>query len=823
MRPLRDQPIKRQVTLVILLTCSATLLLACGALAAYEVIDFRRALIRDMTVLADVLAKNTRAALAFKDDNAAQETLQALQAEPYVSAACLYTQDGTQFASYRRGEAPAECPAKPAAVSYRFERGSITLFRPVILNEKSIGTIYIRASLNAIYDRLLLFGGMGALVLLGSLLAAFLLSSRLQRPISQPILALAQIARIVAEHKDYSVRAVAHGAGEVGMLTSAFNQMLTGIEERDSALRTANEALHMEVTERKGAEERIQSQLARLELLSRITRAVGERQDLQSIFQVVIRSLEEQLPIDFGCMCLYDAARDSLSVTSIGVKSQTLGLDLTEQAQIAVDRNGPTRCLGGQLVYEPDIGTSEFPFAKRLAKGGLRSLVMAPLVLEGKVLGFLLAARQQPGSFTSRDCEFLRQLSEHVALAANQAQIHTSMQQAYDDLRQTQQHMLDQERLRALGQMSSGIAHDINNALSPMALYTETLLEREPNLSANLRSYLEMAQRSVDDVAHTVARLREFSRQREPQLTRTPVHLNRLIEQILELTRARWSNMPQQRGVVIQPRMELAPDLPTIPGIESEIREALINLVFNAVDAMPDGGTLTLRTRTDSQRKSAPLHSVHLEVQDTGLGMDEETRRHCLEPFFTTKGERGTGLGLAMVFGIASRHDAEIDIDSAPGRGTTVRLSFPASTLETVQPPLVHSVVPPLHVLLVDDDPLILRSLKAALEADGHLVATANGGQEGIDAFRLAEEGNRFGVVITDLGMPHVDGHKVASAVKARRPDTPVILLTGWGQRLLEDSDVPPCVDRVLSKPPKLGELRAALGELMTPSIPGSA
>src|SRR5579862_6759483 len=280
MRRLKDLPVKRQVTLVILLTCSATLLLACGALAAYEILDFRRALVRDMTVLADVLAKNTRAALAFQDDRAARETLQALQAEPYVTAACLYAKDGTQFAAYTRTGAPPEFPAKPAAASYRFERGSLALFRPVALEEKHVGTIYMRASLNAIYDRLRLFGGMAALVLCGSVLLAFILSSGLQRPISGPILALAETARVVAEHKDYSVRAVRQSGGEIGLLTGAFNQMLSGIEERDSALRSANETLHLEIAERKGAEGRIQAQLARLALLGRITHAIGERQDL---------------------------------------------------------------------------------------------------------------------------------------------------------------------------------------------------------------------------------------------------------------------------------------------------------------------------------------------------------------------------------------------------------------------------------------------------------------------------------------------------------------------------------------------------------------
>ena len=165
-------------------------------------------------------------------------------------------------------------------------------------------------------------------------------------------------------------------------------------------------------------------------------------------------------------------------------------------------------------------------------------------------------------------------------------------------LRQTQQAVMQQERLRALGQMASGIAHDINNAISPVTLYTESLLESEPGLSARARQYLETIQRAIEDVAQTVSRMKEFYRQREPQLTLMPVQINPLIQQVIDLSRARWSNMSQQRGIFIEVETELAPELPAILGIESEIREALVNLVFNAVDAMPEGGTLTLRTKT---------------------------------------------------------------------------------------------------------------------------------------------------------------------------------------------------------------------------------
>jgi len=208
-----------------------------------------------------------------------------------------------------------------------------------------------------------------------------------------------------------------------------------------------------------------------------------------------------------------------------------------------------------------------------------------------------------------------------------------------------------------------------------------------------------------------------------------------------------------------------------------------------------------------------------VEVSDTGVGMDEETRRRCLEPFYTTKGERGTGLGLAMVYGMIQRHSAEINIDSAVGQGTTVRLSFiPAqTTLMTAQDTPPGHATHHLRVLLVDDDPLLLKSVKEVLDADGHTVVAADGGQNGIDTFQTANRsGQPFSLVITDLGMPYVDGRKVATAVKTESPQTPVVLLTGWGRRLIAENDTPPHVDRILSKPPKLAALRTALAELTT-------
>src|SRR5258706_1332915 len=366
------------------------------------------------------------------------------------------------------------------------------------------------------------------------------------------------------------------------------------------------------------------------------------------------------------------------------------------------------------------------------------------------------------------------------------------------------------ERLRALGQLSSGIAHDINNAITPVALYTDSLLEQEPNLSPRTRSYLEMVRRVIADVTMTVGRMKEFSRKREPEANLVPVDLNALIPQVVELTRARWGAIQQRQGGVIDLQTELAANLPGIMGVESEIRDALTNLIFNAVDAMPDGGMLMLRT------KVLAMERVQVEVADTGAGMDEDTKRRCFEPFFTTKGEQGTGLGLAMVYGAVQRHGAEIEIESAVGKGTTVRLTFAArgpivaAPLEAKTPVTAGSRS--LRILIVDDDLSVLDSMRTVLELDEHVVVISSGGKAGIEEFNSAHAAGRpFAVVITDLGMPHVDGKQVANAVKATSPSTPVILLTGWGQQLIADEDAPPNVDHMMGKPPELEELRAVL------------
>ena len=435
--PAHARPIQRTLMMVILLTCGAVMLITSGAFFAYEYLTFRQLTLRNLEILGEAIAANSTAALAFDNPDDAREALSAFKAQPHVRAARLYLNDGRLIASYPDG-AGAPSASAPRRDGYRFEDGLLRGVQPVVQENRRMGTLYLESDLGEITQQLELFVAIGAAFLLISCVAAYLISRRLQRVVSGPVLTLAATAQRISAQSDYTVRAERPHGHEFGQLTDAFNHMLTRIE---------------------GDQSKLQTQLSRLDLLQRITRATGERQDLPSVFRVLIRTLEQDLPVDFGCMCVFEASAEVLTVSVIGAGSAafTPQLSLAEGEQVAIDANGLARCVGGELVYEPDTGTIQFPFPQRFARAGLHALVIAPLLVEKHVFGVLVSARREADSFSSADCEFLRQLSEHVALASHQAQLYSALQRAYDDLRQSQQAVMQQERLRALG--SDGERH----------------------------------------------------------------------------------------------------------------------------------------------------------------------------------------------------------------------------------------------------------------------------------------------------------------------------------------------------------------------------
>jgi CheY-like chemotaxis protein/anti-sigma regulatory factor (Ser/Thr protein kinase) len=279
------------------------------------------------------------------------------------------------------------------------------------------------------------------------------------------------------------------------------------------------------------------------------------------------------------------------------------------------------------------------------------------------------------------------------------------------------------------------------------------------------------------------------------------------------LTQPRWRDQALAHGAPIRVETQLL-DVPPVAVVEAEIRELLTNLIFNAVDAMPDGGVITISTLPEGDW-------VTLEVADSGTGMSAEVRRRCLEPFFSTKGERGTGLGLAMVYGIIKRHGGSLDIESEPGHGTTFIMRFPVHARQAAGPS-VREAAPVgrvLQVLLVDDDREARNVIQAYLTSDGHAVRTAADGREAWEEFQRG----RFDLVITDRAMPRMSGALLAVAIKQAAPATPIIMLSGFADLHGGSGGSLTDADMELTKPITLAALREAVARSVADRDPSPA
>jgi len=368
-------------------------------------------------------------------------------------------------------------------------------------------------------------------------------------------------------------------------------------------------------------------------------------------------------------------------------------------------------------------------------------------------------------------------------------------------LRETQSHVVKQERLGALGAMASGIAHDFNNSLAAILGYSELLLEHPAR-----EEYLKKIMIAGQDARQTVRRLREFYKLDKPSDPFAAINLNTLAEQAISLTMPRWSNQSLATGVEINVKTDLD-DVPLVAGNPAELREVLTNLIFNAVDALPNGGEILITTRSVGDW-------VQLQVTDNGVGMDEKTIQRCAEPFFTTKGEHGTGLGLSMVHGIVKRHGGRIEITSAPHAGTTFRLHFPstAEIVSTEGSSLTPDLERSLRILLVDDQPIICELVAELLRIDSHVVDTAGSGGCALEKCREVD----YDLVITDLAMAGMSGDQLANVIKQISPDKPIILLTGYAELADVAGACTPSVDLVVAKPATLEELRRAIFDVLT-------
>jgi PAS domain S-box-containing protein len=362
------------------------------------------------------------------------------------------------------------------------------------------------------------------------------------------------------------------------------------------------------------------------------------------------------------------------------------------------------------------------------------------------------------------------------------------------------------EKLRALGQMASGVAHDLNQSLMLIASYSDLArdeLDRDPLDRDVLRDMFATATQAALDGGETVKRLLQFARAPMHE-ERKLVDLVQVAREAASLTAPRWRDAAQSEGRPISLQVE-GPQGVNVLGSPGHLREAITNLLFNAVDALPRGGTILLRVSTRGQQ-------AVVEVIDSGVGMSAEVRARIFEPFFTSKGEQGTGLGLAQVFGIVDQHGGQVDVQSTLGRGTTVRLSLPLAPNDspTVQSAAVAPARPEhaLRILIVDDEPAMVKAVARMLRPAGHVVRTAGSGEEALE--HLAAE--PFDVVVSDLGMgAGMNGWDLAEAVRRGWPRVRFVLATGWGAAIDQAEAAAHGVEAVLAKPYLLTDLQRAL------------
>jgi PAS domain S-box-containing protein len=431
--------------------------------------------------------------------------------------------------------------------------------------------------------------------------------------------------------------------------------------------------------------------------------------------------------------------------------------------------------------------------------------IYLPLIVFNEVIGLAIINSDE---FTHEDIPVFNLYSAQLNAALENARLYSrltkvneDLKKAYEKLHESQNLLIHSEKLKAIGDLASGVAHDFNNLLGVIVGRTQLLQLRATEQKT--KNDLDIILKAALDGAETVKRLQDFAKQKVED-NASAIDVNLIVEDTIQLTQTKWKDYAQQKGIKIKIVKQLD-RLPVVLGSGAELREILTNLILNAVDAMPKGGTLTIKTVNRDR-----LFSI--EIEDTGTGMDDETKSKIFDPFFSTKGDKGTGLGLAMVKTLVNKRQGDISVSSSTGIGTKFIITFPkvnidndiASLSEPMPVPAEPTTDSPrLTVLIIDDEEEIRILLAEILREADYDIILANDGKEGIEKFKS----HKIDIVFTDLGMPELNGWQVAKTIKAMDQKVPIILISGWG-RDLKDHDIKNTgVDFLASKPFHIDEI----------------
>ena len=474
----------------------------------------------------------------------------------------------------------------------------------------------------------------------------------------------------------------------------------------------------------------------------------------------------------------------------------------------AVETRAPS--LSADVVADPPPGYASLQvqanvsLAEMATRFGYRAVLAVPVVSREAVLGAVGIYWDEVHRPDDREIRLLTALARQAAIAMDNARLVADLRRTLDDLKAAQETLVRGATLRAVGELAAGAAHHLNNLMAVVLGRTQLLLMKKPpeELVASLRTI----ERSAVDAAETVRRIQAFGRTDKDEVVGA-LDLDAVIREGIQLTRPRWEHEAQVRGARIEVIYDPA-SLPRVPGRAAEIREVITSLLLNAVDAMPSGGRLVIRAQADNGR-------VAVIFSDSGTGMSSEVKRRAFEPFFTTKGVKSTGLGLAVAYGTIRRHGGEISVESTEGIGTTVSFWLPsaAATAAPLAAPAEAKADRKGRILVIDDESSVRDIVAEVLTAHGHSVTVAHGGREGLLSFSAG----RYDLVMTDLGMPDLNGWEVLRSIKESRATTPVLVVTGWGDAAAEaPAGLKP--DGFLTKPFDLKRLATEVGAVLSRS-----
>jgi len=579
-----------------------------------------------------------------------------------------------------------------------------------------------------------------------------------------------------------------------------------GFDGQDVAVMETVTDLLATAVSNSGLYEETKAKAYRLELIDQINRAISSTLDVKEIFKVISQELKKVWEYDRVSLCFWHP-EEGLFRMKMSFCPEA-GLSAVGARNISADETNMTVVTQTQKPFCRDrlsVDSDSKPMDRLVYSEGIRSYAYVPVLDNRKVVAVLSLESRKKQGLGPDQIELLESIGGHLSVALQNARLFSDLQKAYQNLKNTQKEMIQVERFRAWGEMAGGVVHDFNNILAAILGRVQLLLMKVTSGKHDFREELEKNLRIIESSAadgdRILNRIREFTRAKS-EAEFAPADLNRLIEDSLELTKAYWKDKAALSGIDIQVHRELKAT-GRVSGDESELREVVTTLILNALDAMPQGGKLTLKTEDAAD-------AVLLTVADTGVGMTGEVKSQVFSPFFTTKGEQGTGLGLSLAKGIIARHKGEIGVESRPGEGTSFTMRIPRCRREPEDSDSKEVRSRSASVLVVEDEANIREVLQEILTTAGHQVTLASDGEEGIKLYKEKKPD----LVISDLGLPGVSGWEVAASVKEQNPSTPVVIFTGWGVKLDQADAKSQNVDRFITKPFNMRQILNLVSEL---------